>query len=68
MMLILKSSKPSKKSWKAFTIQSCKRLTKVLHKEETVVSNIIKDTSKIMQDQVQMKLTENFYDFLLYLF
>ena len=54
-MLKQVNTKTSKSNSKTFTIQSCKKLIKALHKEETVVNNITKDINKAMQDPAQMK-------------
>lgn len=59
------NSKTNKRNLKIFIIQLCKKLIKVLLKEETVANNTIKDLNRIMLDQAQMKLTEIFNDFFL---
>jgi hypothetical protein len=52
--------KPSKNNWKTFTIQSCKRLTKALLKEETADNSTVKASNKAMLDQVPIKSIEHF--------
>lgn len=50
--------KASKRNFKIYTIQSCKKPTKALPKQAVVDNNIIKATNKAMLGQVQIKLIE----------
>jgi hypothetical protein len=59
--------KPSKNNWKTFTIQSCKRLTKALLKEETADNSTVKASNKAMLDQVPIKSIDQFDFFLTHL-
>jgi hypothetical protein len=60
------SIKASKKNWKSFTIQSCKRPTKALLKEKTADNSTVKANNKAMLDQVPIKSIEHFDFFLHY--